>query len=75
MVIQQTLTKREVEILRLIAMGQSSEQIAIICKISRRTVETHRRNISRKINSSSLVEFVKMAIRMQLVPQYVYLGD
>ena len=56
------LSNREQEILKLIVDEKSSEQIADILIISIRTVETHRKNISKKIGSSSLVAFTKYAI-------------
>ncbi len=45
-----TLTRREKEILRLIAAGYHSQQIADMFFISLRTVETHRYNLMQKLN-------------------------
>ena len=55
------LTEREQEIVRLIVKEFSNKQIAEKLFISERTVETHRKNIFRKTNTSSLVGLVKFA--------------
>ena len=44
------LTSRELEILRLVVRGLSSQQIADELSINHRTVETHRHNIMKKLN-------------------------
>lgn len=54
------LSKQEKEIIRLIIEGKTSKQIADMLFISKTTVDTHRRNINRKLeisNSSSLIKF------------------
>lgn len=61
------LTDRELEILRLITQEQSNKQIAARLFISERTVETHRKNIFRKTNTSSLVGLIKYAFENKLV--------
>ncbi|MEZ0485259.1 response regulator [Fibrella aquatica] len=43
------LTKREVEILKLVKLGLTSEQIAIDLSLSYYTVQTHRKNITHKL--------------------------
>ena len=55
------LTEREQEIVRLIVKEFSNKKIAEKLFISERTVETHRKNIFRKTNTSSLVGLVKFA--------------
>ena len=50
------LTKREKEILQLIAIGLDNRQMAERLFISRRTVEQHRKNIRRKLEISSVAE-------------------
>ncbi len=62
-----TLSKREKEILSLIANDYNTEQIAEKLFISVRTVETHRKNILTKTKSKSLVGLIKYAIREGLV--------
>ncbi len=43
------LTQREVDILKLVKAGKSSEQMAAALELSYHTVQTHRRNINRKL--------------------------
>ena len=58
-----TLSKREREILSLVAREKTSQQIAEQLFISELTVETHRKNIMIKTNIKSTVGLVKYAIR------------
>lgn len=57
------LSKREQEVLMWIVRGESSKSIARICNISSRTVETHRSNISTKLEVHSVAELVRIGIR------------
>ncbi len=61
------LTERERDILRLISKEFSNKQIAEKLFISERTVETHRKNIFRKTNTTSLVGLIKYAFANNLV--------
>jgi two-component system, NarL family, nitrate/nitrite response regulator NarL len=61
------LTEREMEILRLITREYSNKQIAEKLFISERTVETHRKNIFRKTNTSSIVGLVRFAFSQNIV--------
>jgi len=61
------LTAREVEVLRLLARGNSNKEIATALFISVRTVETHRRTIHRKLKLNSVAELVRYAIRLRLI--------
>lgn len=56
-----SLTEREIEILRLIALEQSTAQIAERLFISPRTVDTHRKNILRKTSSKTIVGLIRFA--------------
>ncbi len=56
------LSQRESEILRGLARGQSSKQIAEVLGMSVRTVETHRQNIRRKLNLGGQAELIKYAV-------------
>lgn len=58
-----TLGPREREIVRLLAEGHTSPQIARALDISTSTVDTHRRNIMRKLDLHSVAELTKYAIR------------
>jgi two-component system, NarL family, nitrate/nitrite response regulator NarL len=62
-----SLTGRELEILKLITQEHSNKAIAEKLFISERTVETHRKNIFRKTNTTSLVGLIKFAFEKQLV--------
>jgi DNA-binding NarL/FixJ family response regulator len=61
------LTTREREILRLIAQGRRSKEIALMLGISTRTVDTHRAAGMRKLDLHSVAEVVRYAIREQLI--------
>lgn len=61
------LTKREKEILKLIAEGLSSQEIADNLFISLRTVETHRLNLNQKLDVKNTAGLVKEAIKRGLV--------
>lgn len=56
-----SLSKRELDIIKLIKEGQSSKEIALLLDISLKTVEVHRYNILKKLklkNTASLVNFI-----------------
>lgn len=61
------LTGREREVLRGIARGQSTKEIAARLSISARTVETHRANLMRKLELRSIARLTQFAIRAGLV--------
>jgi DNA-binding NarL/FixJ family response regulator len=58
----QRLTKREKEIFKLIVEGHSTKELAEILYISVRTVETHRKNILKKLEIRASVEIIKEAM-------------
>jgi DNA-binding NarL/FixJ family response regulator len=55
------LTRREVDVARLLAKGNTNRQIADLLGISIRTVESHRANLMGKLGLSSRVELVSYA--------------
>lgn len=57
------LTAREREVLQLMAEGKSTKHIASILGVSVKTVETHRQQIMEKLNTHSIAELTKYAIR------------
>ena len=59
----QDLTKREIEILNLIAQGLTSSEIAQRLFISADTVDTHRKNLNRKIGVKNTAGLVKFALQ------------
>ena len=61
------LTAREREVLKCIAEGLSSKDIAARFDISTRTVETHRANLMRKLAVRSVAQLVRLAIREGIV--------
>ncbi len=61
------LTAREQEVVKLIAEGHSSKQIADALVISEKTVERHRANILEKLGMHDRVELTRYAIRTGLV--------
>jgi DNA-binding NarL/FixJ family response regulator len=61
------LTPRESEILKLVAEGHSSKEIAAMLVISVKTVERHRANILEKLGMRDRVELTRYAIRLGLI--------
>jgi len=64
----ESLTLREREILVLIASGNTNQRIADLLDLSRKTVESHRTNIMRKLEAHDVTELVRYAIRTGLIP-------
>jgi two-component system response regulator NreC len=60
------LTPRESEILSLLALGHTNAEVADQVFLSRRTVETHRANIQRKLELSTRAELTRYAIEHKL---------
>jgi DNA-binding CsgD family transcriptional regulator/PAS domain-containing protein len=58
---------RELQVLRLLAIGQSNKEIGLALGISTRTVETYRARIIRKLCLHSTAELVRYAIRNKIV--------
>lgn len=61
------LTARETEVVRLIALGHTSVEIAEHLHLSRRTVETHRARIYRKLGATTRAELVRYALGRHLI--------
>lgn len=61
------LTKREFEVIKLIAEGFTSQDIADRLFISPRTVDTHRRNLLQKLNVKNTAELIKLAMKHEWV--------
>jgi two-component system response regulator NreC len=61
------LTAREAEVLGLIALGYTSAEIGRKLHVSRRTVETHRARLLRKLGLSTRAELVRYALRRGLL--------
>ena len=63
----ESLTRRETEVLKLIAEGLSSKQIASKLGISFKTVVSHRSRIMDKLDIHEIVGLVRYAIRKTLI--------
>lgn len=61
------LSEREIQILKLVARGFQSNDISQFLKISRHTVDTHRRNMIRKLEVSNSMELVSIARDMGVI--------
>jgi len=62
-----TLSARELEVIRLVAEGHSSKEIADRLDLSVRTVEKHRANIMDKINVKEVASLVRWCVHAGLV--------
>lgn len=66
------LTASETNILREIALGKTTKEIAIEKNLSFHTVNTHRRNIYRKLGVNSVNEVTRYALQAGLIDQMEY---
>ncbi|MEO9885228.1 MAG: helix-turn-helix transcriptional regulator [Balneola sp.] len=62
----ESLTSREIEILKLLASGNNNPEIAEILFISRRTVEEHRKNLNKKLNIKKPFQILRFASAFEL---------
>ncbi|MDR3554803.1 MAG: response regulator transcription factor [Syntrophobacteraceae bacterium] len=62
-----TLSNREVQVLRLLAMGQSVREIAESYSISAKTVNTYRFRLMQKLSIRNITELTRFAIRNKLI--------
>jgi DNA-binding NarL/FixJ family response regulator len=62
-----TLTPREQEVMRLLAEGLSSKNVAEKLFISPKTVENHRANIMKKLNLHSTIELIRYSAKLGLI--------
>jgi DNA-binding NarL/FixJ family response regulator len=61
------LTRRELEIVQLLAEGKSNKEVAGALGVSTRTIESHRNHIMHKMSFGSFSDLVKFAIRNNFV--------
>lgn len=61
------LSNREVEIIKLLAEGLTSQQIAEKLFIAEQTVKTHRKNIFRKVNVHTTAELIQAALNQRII--------
>ncbi len=63
----QSLTKREKDVLKLIALEHTSQEIADILFLSKHTIESYRKNLIVKLNVRNLAGLTKYAIKLGLI--------
>ena len=61
------LTRRERQVIQLLAEGKSTKEVATLLDLSVKTAETHRSNIMGKLGLHSVSELVLYAVRNQIV--------
>ena len=61
------LTRRELQVLQLVAEGRTTKEIATSLGVSAKTADSHRSNIMHKLNLHSVADLVRYAIRRGLV--------
>jgi DNA-binding NarL/FixJ family response regulator len=61
------LTRRELEVLELIANGMTNNEIAEKLFISVTTVDTHRKNLLSKLEAKNVASMIKIATKLQLI--------
>ncbi len=66
-VIAHPFTRRELEVIRQLAVGKTTDEIAGLLSLSKKTVETHRRNIMAKTGARNTVELVVDALRKGII--------
>jgi two-component system response regulator NreC len=63
----ESLTRRELQVLQLVAEGKTTKEIATSLAVSAKTADSHRSNIMHKLNLHSVADLVRYAIRRGLV--------
>lgn len=62
------LTSRQIEVLRLVAEGHRTREIAQRLKLSVKTVESHRGEVMKRLEMHDVVSLVRYALRVGLIP-------
>ncbi|MFD2284755.1 hypothetical protein GJU39_12575 [Pedobacter petrophilus] len=62
------ITDREVEIVRLLSNGYNSKEIGDMLFISEHTVNTHRRNMVRKLDLRNSYQLIVWAFKQRILP-------
>ena len=60
-----SLTNREKQVLKLITQEASNSDIALSLNISKRTVETHKKNIALKLGATNTIGLIKIALKVK----------
>jgi DNA-binding NarL/FixJ family response regulator len=61
------LTKREMEVFRMIALEMTNDEIAEALAIGKRTVDTHRQNLLNKLHAKNTVGLIKAAYEFKII--------
>lgn len=61
------LTRREIEVLKLMCLERKTNEIALKLKITKHGVDYHRRNLYKKTKSKSLLGLFKYAIKQGFI--------
>ena len=64
---KRTITERELEILRLVARGYTSSQIAETLSLSTETIKWYRKRLLSKCEAENTAEMIKLAIENKLI--------
>jgi len=64
---EKMLTQRETEVLKMIAMEMTNEEIARKLYVAKRTIDTHRQNLINKLDVKNTVGLVKAAYKLKLI--------
>ncbi len=67
---KETLTKREKQVVQMLAEGKSTKEVASLLDLSVKTAETHRSNIMSKLGLHSVSELVLYAVRNNMVQAF-----
>lgn len=62
-----TLTRREIEVLQLIADGMTNAEMAAKLFVSATTIDTHRKHLLEKFKAKNTATLIKMAVQMKFV--------
>jgi DNA-binding NarL/FixJ family response regulator len=64
---KELLTAREREVLRLLAQGNTAKEIALLLKLSPKTVESHKFNLMRKLNVHNTAQLITIALQERII--------
>lgn len=65
--VKKLLTRREIEVLRMIAMEMTNEEIAKKLFVAKRTIDYHRQNLIHKLQVKNTVGLLKVAYQLDLI--------
>jgi DNA-binding NarL/FixJ family response regulator len=63
------ITPRQREILRLVSLGHTNREIAVVLRISVRTVEVHRFNLMCRLNVRNVAQLLRKALQQNFLPR------